>query len=82
MVLYFQRVAQWHLPASITWISLPLAAGHLAILISHRLSTVRMANRIYVLEGGQIVESGTHEELVRCGGRYAQLFSLQAQAYR
>jgi len=53
-----------------------------AILISHRLSTVRMADRIYVLEKGRIVESGTHEELMRLSGTYAHLFELQAQHYR
>lgn len=52
-----------------------------AILISHRLSTVRMADRIYVLEKGRIVESGTHEELMRLSGTYAHLFELQAQHY-
>jgi ATP-binding cassette subfamily B protein len=59
-----------------------LAAGRTAILISHRLSTVRMADRIYVLEGGRIVESGTHDELVCRDGRYARLFETQAQYYR
>jgi ATP-binding cassette subfamily B protein len=53
-----------------------------AILISHRLSTVRMADRIYVLEKGRIVEGGTHEELMRLGGTYAHLFAMQAQNYR
>lgn len=53
-----------------------------ALLISHRFSTVRMADRIYVLDGGRIRESGTHEELVRRGGRYAELFGLQAAPYR
>jgi ATP-binding cassette, subfamily B, bacterial len=59
-----------------------LAEGRTAILISHRLSTVRMADRIYVLEGGRIAECGTHDELVYCGGRYAHLFETQAQNYR
>lgn len=53
-----------------------------AILISHRLSTVKMADCIYVLEDGRIVESGTHSELVQRGGTYAHLFETQAQHYR
>jgi len=59
-----------------------LAEGRTAILISHRLSTVRMAERIYVLERGRIVESGSHDELMSRGARYARLFSIQAQPYR
>jgi ATP-binding cassette subfamily B protein len=59
-----------------------LAAGRTAILISHRLSTVRMADRIYVVQDGRIVESGSHDELVRHCGTYARLFEIQAQYYR
>jgi ATP-binding cassette subfamily B protein len=59
-----------------------LAAGRTAILISHRFSTVRMADRIFVLEDGRIVESGSHTELMRQGGRYAHLFEIQARNYR
>lgn len=59
-----------------------LARDKTAILISHRFSTVRMADRILVLEGGRIVEEGSHDALVAQQGRYAQLFALQAQGYR
>jgi ABC-type multidrug transport system fused ATPase/permease subunit len=54
----------------------------MAILISHRFSTVRMADRILVLHDGRVMEEGTHDELVRRGGHYARLFSLQAAGYR
>ena len=59
-----------------------LTEGKMAILISHRFSTVRMADRILVLEHGRVLEEGTHESLVADGGRYAELFSLQAAGYR
>jgi ATP-binding cassette subfamily B protein len=59
-----------------------LASGRTAILISHRFSTVRMADRIYVLRDGRIIEGGTHEELIRSGGTYAHLFETQARQYR
>lgn len=59
-----------------------LAQGRITILISHRFSTVRMADHIAVLDEGAIVEYGTHAELVALNGRYATLFNLQARGYR
>jgi ATP-binding cassette, subfamily B, bacterial len=59
-----------------------LTKGRMAVLISHRFSTVRMAERILVLQGGELVDQGTHDELVARGGLYAELFSLQAAGYR
>ncbi|HLZ55768.1 MAG TPA: ABC transporter ATP-binding protein [Ktedonosporobacter sp.] len=53
-----------------------------AIFISHRFSTVRLADRIFVLENGNILEDGSHTELIDLDGRYAELFNLQAEAYR
>lgn len=59
-----------------------LTTGKMALFISHRFSTVRMADRIVVLESGRIVEEGTHDQLTRIGGRYAEMFELQAASYR
>src|SRR5262245_50155118 len=59
-----------------------LAHGRTTIVISHRFPTVRMADRILVLEEGHIIEDGTHADLVANAGRYARLFSLQASGYR
>ena len=59
-----------------------LTAGKMAILISHRFSTVRMADRILVLENGRIIEQGSHRQLVALGGKYSELFELQASGYR
>jgi ATP-binding cassette subfamily B protein len=56
--------------------------GRIGIVISHRFSTVRIADRIAVIAGGRVAEIGTHDELLRAGGRYAQLFELQAAGYR
>ena len=58
-----------------------LSEGRTSILISHRFPTVRMADRIVVIEGGRLLEQGTHEELCALGGRYAELFTLQAKGY-
>jgi ABC-type multidrug transport system fused ATPase/permease subunit len=51
------------------------------VLISHRLSTVRRADRIVLLDGGRLAESGTHEQLIACGGKYAEMFALQAERF-
>jgi ATP-binding cassette subfamily B protein len=59
-----------------------LTRGKTALLISHRFSTVRMADRILVLDKGRLTEIGSHEELLELGGRYAELFHLQAAGYR
>ena len=59
-----------------------LTTGKMALLISHRFSTVRMADRIVVLEGGRLVEEGTHPQLMALGGRYARMFEMQAASYR
>ena len=59
-----------------------LMAGRMAVVISHRFSTVRMADRIVVLSGGRVVEEGTHETLLERHGLYAELFEMQAAGYR
>ena len=59
-----------------------LMGGRMAILISHRFSTVRMADRIVVLSNGQIEEEGSHDRLIAVGGQYARLFEMQAAKYR
>ena len=58
------------------------ADGRITILVSHRFSTVRMADLIVVLDGSRVVEVGSHEELVAKGGQYAELYGIQAAAYR
>jgi len=57
-------------------------AGRITLLVSHRFSTVRMADFIVVLEGSQVIESGTHDALLAKGGHYAELYRIQAEAYR
>ncbi|MGO8961082.1 MAG: ABC transporter ATP-binding protein, partial [Streptosporangiaceae bacterium] len=56
--------------------------GSMTILVSHRFSTVRMADLIVVLDGARVAEIGTHEQLTARGGRYAELYRIQAQAYQ
>jgi ATP-binding cassette subfamily B protein len=59
-----------------------LTTGKMALFISHRFSTVRMADRIIVLDDGKVVEDGSHDDLIRLGGRYSEMFELQAASYR
>jgi ATP-binding cassette subfamily B protein len=59
-----------------------LTAGRMAVLITHRFSTARLADRILVLRDGRVLEDGSHDQLISLGGRYAELFSLQAAGYR
>jgi ATP-binding cassette subfamily B protein len=56
--------------------------GRITILVSHRFSTVRMADSIVVLDGARVVETGTHEDLIQRGGQYSELYGIQAAAYR
>ncbi|HEV2964041.1 MAG TPA: ABC transporter ATP-binding protein, partial [Candidatus Angelobacter sp.] len=60
----------------------PASEGGVTILVSHRFSTVRMADFIVVLDGSRVVESGTHEDLLARGGQYSELYNIQAEAYR
>ena len=61
---------------------LELTMGVTTILISHRFSTVRRADSICVLDGGRVVEQGSHEELMRLDGQYARMYSIQAERFR
>lgn len=58
-----------------------LADNKTVIFISHRLSTVRMADMIYMMDNGEIIESGTHDELMKRGGKYCEMFTKQAEKY-
>jgi ATP-binding cassette subfamily B protein len=60
----------------------PANDGRITILVSHRFSTVRMADLIVVLDGARVVEVGTHDDLMAKGGQYAELYGIQAAAYR
>ena len=59
-----------------------VAGGRVTVLVSHRFSTVRMADLIVVLDGARLVEMGTHEDLMAKNGQYAELYAIQAAAYR
>jgi ATP-binding cassette subfamily B protein len=68
--------------ASVTRDEAATANGRITLLVSHRFSTVRMADLIVVLDGARVVETGSHEALVARGGQYAELYEIQAAAYR
>ena len=70
-------VAEYELNQSI----LKYAEGKTVIFISHRLSTTRMADRIYMFDSGRLAEVGSHDELMAMGGKYAEMFELQAEKY-
>ena len=71
-------IAEYELNQSI----LKNAEGRTVIFISHRLSTTRMADKIYMFDGGEIVESGSHDELMLLNGKYAEMYRVQAKKYR
>ena len=60
----------------------PPANGRITLLVSHRFSTVRMADLIVLMDGARVTEVGTHAELMSAGGQYAELYDIQADAYR
>jgi ATP-binding cassette subfamily B protein len=60
----------------------PDATGRITVLVSHRFSTVRMADLIVVLDGARVIETGSHDQLMAKGGRYAELYRIQAQSYQ
>jgi ABC-type multidrug transport system fused ATPase/permease subunit len=68
--------------AEAAFMARPMGPGRSLILISHRLSNLRTADRIILLKKGQILEAGSHESLMNLGGLYAEMFALQAQPYR
>jgi hypothetical protein len=72
--LYLRKGRPWQAARS-------LAGGRTAVFISHRFSTARKADRIFLFHEGRLAEQGTHSELMRLAGRYAELFTLQASAY-
>ena len=71
-------VAEYELNQSI----LKNAVDKIVIFISHRLSTTRMADRIYMFDNGEIIEAGSHDELMTLGGKYAKMYQVQAKKYR
>ena len=59
-----------------------LTKGHTSIYISHRLASTRFCDRIILIEGGKIIQEGSHQELIEKGGRYAELFEIQSKYYK
>lgn len=83
MLVLDEPTAQLDVRAEVAFFDrfLELTRGLTTVVISHRFSTVRRAQRIVVLGGGRITEQGSHEELLASGGRYAELFELQARRF-
>lgn len=71
-------IAEYQLNKTVT----ELAEEKTVIIISHRLSTTRFVDKIYMLENGQIIEQGNHESMLALKGKYAEMFTLQAEKYR
>jgi ATP-binding cassette subfamily B protein len=78
----FAQLAELTIEHGIDEVRRATTRGAITVLVSHRFTTVRMADLIVVVDGGRIVEQGSHDELIAAGGDYAELYRLQERAYR